>query len=64
MKKIIAIKDFTLNGKLYKKDSEISTVNVKDLVKLNENGFIKPLTMKEIHNLSKQSKKEEEKNNE
>lgn len=64
MKKIIATKDFTLNGNLYKKDSEIQITNVNDLVKLNEYGFIKPLTIKEIHNLNKQSQKREDESNE
>ena len=72
MKTIIAKKDFRLNGKYYYKDSEIKIKNYADLVKLNQNGFIIPLSsedMKEIkeelknkRSVTLKKKKEEEVN--
>ena len=49
--KLIANKDFTLNGSYYFENDEISPEEIgtiKDISRLNENGFIKPLTLKEL----------------
>ena len=46
--KIIASIDFTLKGKKYRKGTEVKVNSKKELIKLNERGFIEPLTMKEI----------------
>lgn len=48
MKKLIAKKDFTVNGETYIVGDE---VNIKDIVtikRLNEKGFIEPLDFKEL----------------
>lgn len=42
--------DFELNGIFYEKDDEIDVKSKEALVKLNEMGFIEPLTPKEIQN--------------
>ena len=67
MKKLIAKKDFIVDGIAFIKGDE---VNIKDIVtirKLNEKGFIEPLNFKELiiierglKNPTKYYKKEEE----
>ena len=68
--KLIANKDFTLNGSYYFENDEIEPNKIgtiQDIARLNENGFIKPLSLKELIKLEsemEQSKKineEEEK---
>lgn len=49
--KLIAQKDFTFKNSYYFKDDEIELNKIgtiEDISKLNENGFIKPLTLKEL----------------
>ena len=62
--KPIAKKEFQLNGVFYSKGDEIKVDNIEQLVKLNERGFIEPLTPKEIQNYFKKPdfkfRKEEE----
>ena len=48
MKKLIARKDFTLNGTPYIIGDEIKTSNYETIVKLNEKGFIDPLSYKDL----------------
>lgn len=48
MKSIKAKKDFTLNNVDYFVDEEIEINNISDIIKLNEKGFIEPLTRKDI----------------
>ena len=48
MKKLIARKDFTANGVNYIEGDEIKTSNYEAIVKLNEKGFIDPLSYKEL----------------
>lgn len=48
MKRLIAIKDFTANGISYIKGDEIKTSNYEAIVKLNEKGFIDPLSYKDL----------------
>ena len=68
--KLIAQRDFILNGSYYFENDEIAPEEIgtiKDISRLNENGFIKPLSLKELVKLEqglKQTKKinkEEEK---
>ena len=66
MIKIIAKKDFTRNGEPIFAGDEVKVNTVEELVKLNEKGFIEPLTLKEIVQFKKELenpkkiKKEEE----
>jgi hypothetical protein len=48
MKSVKAKKDFTLNNVDYFVGEEIEINNISDIIKLNEKGFIEPLTRKEI----------------
>lgn len=48
MKSIKAKKDFTLNNVDYFVGEEIKINNISDIIKLNEKGFIEPLTRKDI----------------
>lgn len=66
MIKIIAKKDFTRKGEYVFANDEVEVNSVEELVKLNEKGFIEPLTLKEIIEFKKELenpkkiKKEEE----
>lgn len=57
---LIANKEFTLNGKYYEKDDVVKVNNFEELKLLNEKGFIKPLTRKELETYFDKSKKEKE----
>lgn len=62
---IKATKNFTLNGIAYEKGDVVEVKTKEDLIKLNEKGFIEPLTLKQIQNFGKVEpkkiyKKEEE----
>lgn len=61
MAKIIAKKDFTINGNYYFIGDEIdySKIDKPTLVKLNENGFIEPLNIKEILEITNKSNRNE-----
>lgn len=68
--KLVIQRDFVLNGKYYFKNDEIEPDKIgtiKDIARLNENGFIKPLSLKELIKLESEMKqpkninKEEEK---
>lgn len=68
--KLIIQKDFVLNGEYYFENDEIEPNKIgtiQDISRLNENGFIKPLSLKELLQLEKELKqpnkinKEEEK---
>lgn len=48
MIKLIAKKDFTANGTDYIVGDEINTNNYEAIVRLNEKGFIEPLTYKDL----------------
>ena len=54
MIKIIAKKDFTRKGEPLFAGDEIKVNSVEELVKLNEKGFIEPLTFKEIVQFKKE----------
>ena len=48
MKKVIASKDFSTNVGEFIKGDEITNLTYKQIVKLNEKGFIEPLTFKDL----------------
>lgn len=54
MIKIIAKKDFTRKGEPSFAGDEVIVNSVEELVKLNEKGFIEPLTFKEIVQFKKE----------
>lgn len=64
MKKLIAKKDFMINGIPYIKGDEVDIKDIADIRKLNEKGFIEPLNFKELIILERELKnkkiKEEE----
>jgi hypothetical protein len=63
MKKIIAKKDFTIDGKFFIKDEPVEVNDIETIKKLNEKGFIYPLGLKELVILEREFKnniKEEE----
>lgn len=57
--KIIAKKDFTINGRYYSENDEVDVKDIQELIVINEKGFIEPLTRKEISQFQKQLMKEE-----
>lgn len=54
MKPIKAKKDFTLNGVDYFVGDEVETDNISDIIRLNEKGFIIPLSRKDISLIKKE----------
>ena len=64
MKKLIAKKDFSIDGKFFIKDEPVEIRNIDIIKKLNEKGFIEPLNFKELIILERELKnkkiKEEE----
>lgn len=63
MKKIIAKKVFTIDGKFFIKDEPVEVNDIETIRKLNEKGFIYPLELKDLVILERELKnniKEEE----
>lgn len=63
MKKLIAKKDFSIDGKFFIKDEPVEIRNIDTIKKLNEKGFIYPLELKDLIVLERELKsniKEEE----
>ena len=60
MKSIKAKKDFTLNNIDYFAGEEIEIDNISDIIKLNEKGFIEPLTRKDLSIIKKELNKKGE----
>lgn len=65
MRELKAKKDFRLNGKNYSTNEIVKTTDINEIIKLNEKGFIYPLTRKDIQELkikinSNNVKKEDE----
>ena len=63
MKKIIAKKDFTIDGNFFIKDEPVEVNDIETIKKLNEKGFIYPLELKDLVILERELKnniKEEE----
>ena len=57
--KLIIQRDFVLNGEYYFKNDEIEPNKIgtiQDISRLNENGFIKPLSLKELTKLEREMK--------
>ena len=52
--KIIARKDFTLDREFYFAGDEVKIKDFDKIVKLNEKGFINPLTLKELVQIKKE----------
>lgn len=48
MKKVIAAKDFSANGKFYIAGDEITDLSFEQITILNEKGFIEPLEYKDL----------------
>lgn len=61
MDKIIAKKDFVANGIKYIKGDEIDLKDINAITKLNELGFIEPLTYRDLVLIERKLKKEKEK---
>lgn len=61
MKKVIAKKDFSINGVSYITGDEIKITDVEKITKLNELGYIEPLSYKELVMIGREVKKEKEK---
>lgn len=59
--KIIASKDFIFNGVKYLKDEEIKVNNYLQVVKLNEGGFIYPLSYKDLVLIEREFNEKEDK---
>ena len=59
MNKIVANINFGLNGVYYIKGDEIKIKDINLIRKLNENGFINPLSYEELIKLERELKKEE-----
>lgn len=58
--KLIIQRDFVLNGVYYFENDEIAPEEIgtiEDISRLNENGFIKPLSLKELIKLESEMKK-------
>ena len=57
--KLTIQRDFVLNGVYYFENDEIEPEEIgtiKDITRLNENGFIKPLSLKELIKLESEMK--------
>lgn len=52
--KIVAKVDININGIFYEKGDEIEIISKEQLIKLNEKGYIEPLTPKQIQNWGKE----------
>lgn len=64
--KLIAQKNFVLNGKYYFENDEIDIFEIgkmQDITRLNENGFIKPVQLKELLQIENELKQQEQKIN-
>ena len=61
MKKVIAKKDFVLNNNKYIVGDEIEILDIKKIAKLNEMGYIEPLSYRDLVLIDREIKKEKEK---
>lgn len=60
MKKIIARKNFTTNKNEYIKGDEIKNLTYNQIVKLNEKGFIEPLSYEDLILIKRELKTKKE----
>ena len=56
--KIVARINFEFNGKKYLANEEVKLDNMKQVIKLNELGFIKPLTYEDLVKIEREFNKE------
>ena len=56
MKKLVAKKDFTIDGHAYIVGDEVNVKDISIIRKLNEKGFIEPLNFKELIIVERQLK--------
>lgn len=61
MTKLIAKKDFILNNIKYITGDEIEIKDINKIIKLNELGFIEPLSYKDLVIIERKIKEEKEK---
>ena len=61
MKKVIAKVDFSANGICYIAGDEITGITYEQICKLNEQGFIEPLSYKDLVLIKRELNKREEK---
>lgn len=64
MKELKAIKDFSLNNKIYVAGDIIETNNVNEIILLNEKGFIEPLNAKDLQDYDEYFKNKNKKKKE
>ena len=60
MKKLEAKKDFILDGVQYIENDEVKITDIAIIKKLNEKGFIQPLSYRELVILERELNKKEE----
>lgn len=60
MKRIIASKNFKANETCYVKGDEVKNLTYNQIVKLNEKGFIEPLTYEDLVLIERELKKKKE----
>ena len=60
MANLIIKKNIEIDGVYYEVGDEIFINDFDKIVKLNENGFIEPLTLKDIQNIKIEIQKEEQ----
>ena len=60
MKKVIAKIDFTTNNEEYIVGDEINNLSYNQIVKLNEKGFIEPLSYKDLVLIIRELEKKKE----
>ena len=58
MKKVVAKKNFSANGKQYIIGDELNGLSYNQIVKLNEKGFIEPLDYKDLVLIKRELEKE------
>ena len=54
--KIIAKKDFWYRGEFISKGDELKKLSFESIIALNEQGFIEPLSTKDLMNIKKEEK--------
>lgn len=67
IKKVIVAKDFNANGKFYIAGDELNGLSFEQIIKLNEQGLIEPLELRDIILITRENDKQknikEEKDN-
>lgn len=60
MKKIIVKNDYFINKEFYEKGQEVKDLTYEEIVKLNEQGIIEPLSFKDLVQIKNELEKKEE----